>query len=141
MRRTDTRPLSGERLSIPPGVGNGGEGCESSSANAQHHGGEGRESFPANAQHHETTAAPSATSSNMIADLANALRQVLQMTIEGGPTAPAGTYESRPIEIRQKMKCLLGLESLRAGKELHQLSVFSEVMFFPGSRLKGRWTY
>ena len=80
-------------MSTPPGgLGNGGEGRESSFANAQHNGGEGRESFPANSQHHETTAAPSATSSNMIADLANALRQVLQMTNEGGPTAPtAGT--------------------------------------------------
>ena len=42
----------------------------------------------------------------MIADLANALRQVLKMTNEGRPTAPTGTYESRPIEIRQKNKML-----------------------------------
>ena len=136
MSRTATRPSSGERLSTSPGgVGNGGEGCESSSANAQHYRGEGRESFPANAQHHE--AAPSGTSSNMTADPANTLRQVLQMTNEGGPTAPTGTYEFRPIEIRQKNECLLCLEILREGKVLHQLSVFSEVMFFPGSRLKG----
>ena len=86
MRITDTRPSSGERLSTPPGgVGNGGEGCESSFANAQHH-----------------KAAPSATSSNTIADLSNALSQVLQMTNEAGPTAPIGTYESRPIELRRK---------------------------------------
>ena len=69
----------------------------------------------------------------MIADLANALRQVLQMTNEGGGTAPTGTYESRTIGIcRQKMKCLLGLESLRAGKVLHQLSVFSRFCSFLG---------
>ena len=142
MRRTDTRPSSGERLCTPPGgVGNGGEGCESSSANVQHHGGERRESFPANAQHHETTAAPSATSSNMIADLGNALRQVLQMTNEGGPTTPTGTYESRPIEINQKSDMLAWSGKFESGQSLHQLSVVSEVLFFPGSRLKGWWTY
>ena len=132
MRRTDTRPSSGERLSTPPGGGgNGGEGRESSSANAQHHGGDGRESFPANEQHHETTAAaaPSATSSNMIADLANALRQVLQMTNAGGPTAPtADTYESRPIEIRQKNEMLVWSGKVESGQ-----SVGSAFRVFRGS--------
>ena len=43
----------------------------------------------------------------MIADLANALRQVLQMTNEWEPTAPTGgAYDSRPIEIRQKNEML-----------------------------------
>ena len=46
------------------------------------------------------------------------------MANEGGPTAATGTYTSRPIEIRQKMKCLLGLESLRAGKVLYLLCDF-----------------
>ena len=97
MRRTDTRPSSGERLSTLSGeVSNGEEECESSSANAQYYEEEGRESFPDNAQHHETAPGPSATSSNTIGDLGNALRQVLQMTNEGGPTAPTGTYESDP---------------------------------------------
>ena len=117
MRRTDTKTSLGERLSTPPGgVGNEGEGCESSSANAQHHGGEGRESFPANALHHE--AAPSATSSNMIADLADALRQVLQMTNEGGPTAPTGTYESRPIENRPKNERLAWSGKFESGQSV-----------------------
>ena len=138
MRRTDTRPLSGERLSIPPGVGNGGEGCESSSANAQHHGGEGREFFPANAQHNETTAAPSAASSNMIADLVNALRQSLQMINEGGPTAPtAGTYESRPIEIRQKNEMLAWSGKLESGQSVGSAFGVFRGSVIPGSRLKG----
>ena len=120
MRRPDTRPSWGERLSTSPGgVGNGGEVRESSSANAQHHGGKGRESFPANAQHHETTAALSATSSIMIAELANALRQVLQMTNEGGPTAPtAGTYASSPIKIRQKKEMLAWSGKVESGKRV-----------------------
>ena len=134
MRRTDTRPSSGERLSAPPGgVGNGGEGRESSSANAQQHGGNGREFFPVNEQHHETTAAaaPSETSSNMIADLANALRQVLQMTNEGGPTAPtAETYESRPIEIRQKNEMFAWSGKFESGQ-----SVGSAFRVFRGSVL------
>ena len=119
-------------MSTPPGgVGNGRDGRESSSANAQHHGGEGRESFPANAQHHDTTAASSETSSNMIADLANALRQVLQMTNEGGPTArTAGTYESRPVEIRQEKKMLAWSGKFESGQ-----SVGSAFRVFRGSGL------
>ena len=120
---------SGGRLNTPPGgVGNGGEGCEYSSTNAQHHGGEGRESFFANVQHNE--AAPSATSSNMIADLANVLPQVLQMTNDGRPTAPRGTYESRPIEIRQKDEMLAWSGWFESGQ-----SVASAFRVFRGSVL------
>ena len=69
MRRTDTRPSSGERPDTPPGgEGNGGEGREPFSANAQHGG--------------------AAASSNAIAELANALQQVLRMINEGGAAAP-----------------------------------------------------
>ena len=69
MRRTESRPSSGERSDTPPGgKGNGGEGRESFSANAQHGG--------------------AAASSNAVADLANALLQALQMAHEGGPIAP-----------------------------------------------------
>ena len=100
----------------------------------KHHGGEGRESFPANAQHHETASAPPATSSNMIADLANALRHELQMNNEGGPTTPRGTYESRPGEIRQKNEMLAWSGKFESE---HQLSVLFEILFSPGSRLKG----
>ena len=116
MRRTESRPSSGERSDTPPGgEGNGGEGRESFSANAQHGG--------------------AAASSNAIADLANALRQALQINNQGGPTGHTGTYTSRTIEIRQKIE-MLGLECLRAGKVLHLLSEFFEVLFFPGFRLK-----
>ena len=112
MKRTASRPTSGERSHTPPG-------------------GEGRESFSANAQH------DGAASSNMVADLANALRQVLQMTNEGGPTAPTGTYASRPIEIRQKVEMLAWTGTFESGQVLHLLSEFFEVLFFPGFRLKG----
>ena len=78
----------------------------------------------ANAQHDE------AASSNMIADLANALRQVLQMTNEGGPTAPAGTYASRPIEIRQKVEMLAWSGKFESGQ-----SVVSAFRVFRGSVL------
>ena len=37
----------------------------------------------------------------------------------------------------RKLKCLLGLESLRAGKVLYLLSEFFEVLLFPGFWLKG----
>ena len=69
MRRTETRPTSGERSHTPPGAeGNGGEGRESFSANAQLGG--------------------AAASSNAIAELANALQQVPRMMNEGGAAAP-----------------------------------------------------
>ena len=117
MRRTVSRPTPGERSQTPPGgEGNGGEGRESFSANAQHDG---------------------AASSNMVADLVNALRQVLQMTNERGPTAPTGTYASRPIEIRQKVEMLAWTGTFESGQVLHLLSEFFEVLFFPGFRLKG----
>ena len=83
MRRIDSRPPWGERSQTPPG----GEGRESFSADA-HKDGEGT------------------ASSNVVADLANVLRQALQMANEGGPTAPTGTSTSRPIEIRQKVETL-----------------------------------
>ena len=68
MRRTDTRPPSGVRSQTPPGrEGNGGEGRESFSANAQHDG---------------------AASSNVVAEFANVFWQSLQMAHEGGPIAP-----------------------------------------------------
>ena len=74
----------------------------------------------------------------MVADLANPLRQVLQMTNEGGPTAPTGTYASRSIEIRQKVEMLAWSgKSLRAGKVLYLISEFFKVLFFPGFWLKG----
>ena len=73
----------------------------------------------------------------MIADLANALRQVLQMTNEGGPTTPTSTYASRPIEIRQKVEMLAWTGTFESGQVLHLLSEFFEVLFFPGFRLKG----
>ena len=110
MRRTDLRPTSGERSQTPP-VGEG-------------HGGEGRESFSANAQH------DGAASSNMVADLANPLRQVLQMTNEGGPTAPTGTYASRSIEIRQKVEMLAWSGKFESGQ-----SVVSDFRVFQGSVL------
>ena len=69
MRRTDTRPSSGERSDTPPGgEGNGGEGRESFSANAQHGG--------------------AAASSNAVVEFANAFWQALQMAHEGEPIAP-----------------------------------------------------
>ena len=87
MRRNETRPTSGERSQTPPGAeGNGGEGRESFSADAQHGG--------------------AAASSNAIAELTNAFLQALRMNNEGGAAAPTGTYASRPIEIRQKVEML-----------------------------------
>ena len=66
MRRTDTRPPSGVRSQTPPGrEGNGGEGCESFSANS-HHDGAG------------------VASSNAVAEFANVLWQALQMANEEG---------------------------------------------------------
>ena len=115
-RRTETRPSSGERLrTAHGGVGNGREGCESSSANAQHH---------------KITAAQSAASSNMIVDLANALRQVLLMTNKGGPIAPTGTYESRPIQIPHKNEMLAWSGTFESGQ-----SVASAFRVFQGSVL------
>ena len=65
----------------------------------------------------------------MIADLANTFRQVLQMTNEGGATAPTGTYESRPIEIRQKMLAWSGKiesgQSVASAFRVFRASVFS----------------
>ena len=69
MGRTETRPTSGEKSHTPPGAeGNGGEGRDSFSADAQHGG--------------------AAASSNAFAELANALQQVLRMINEGGAAAP-----------------------------------------------------
>ena len=73
----------------------------------------------------------------MVADLANVLRQALQMANEGGPTAPTGTSTNRPIEIRQKVEMLAWSGKLRAGKVLYLLSEFFEVLFFSGFWLKG----
>ena len=68
MRRTESRPTSGKKSQTPPGgEGNGGEGRESFSANAQHDGG---------------------ASSNAVAEFANVFWQALQMAHEGGPIAP-----------------------------------------------------
>ena len=100
MRRTDTRPPSEERSQTPPG----GEG----------NGGEGRESFSANAQQDGAGTA----SSNVVADLANVPRQALQMANEGGPTAPTGTYTSRPIEIRQKVEMLAWSGKFESGQSV-----------------------
>ena len=73
MRRNETRPTSGERSQTPPGAeGNGGEGRESFSADAQHGG--------------------AAVSSNATAELANALQQALRMINEGGAAAQARTH-------------------------------------------------
>ena len=117
MRRTGSRPSSGERSHTPPsGESNGGEGRESFSANAQHDG---------------------AASSNMIADLANALRQALQMTNEGRPTAPTGTYASRPIEIRQKVEMRAWTGTFESGQSVVSAFRVLEILFFPGFRLKG----
>ena len=107
MRRTGSRPSSGERSHTPPsGESNGGEGRESFSANAQHDG---------------------AASSNAIAYLANALWQALQMTNEGGPTGSTGTYASRPIEIRQKVMPvpLVAMSSREAVRVLVEVAVMS----------------
>ena len=99
MRRTESRPSSEERSDTPPGGdGNGGEGRESFSANAQHGG--------------------AAASSNTIADFANALLQALQMTNEGGLTAPTGTYASRPIEIRQNVEMLAWTGKFERGQRV-----------------------
>ena len=100
MRRIDTRPLSGERSQTPPG----GEG----------NGGEGRESFSADA--HQDGAGTAL--SNVVADLANVLRQVLRMANEGGPTAPTGTSTSRPIEIRQKVEMLAWSGTFESGQSV-----------------------
>ena len=85
MKRIDTRTPSGQRSQTPPG----GEGNH----------GEGRESF--SADEHQDGAGTA--SSNVVADVANVLRQALRMAYEGGPTAPTGTSTSRPIDIRQKV--------------------------------------
>ena len=98
MRITESRPSSGERSDTPPGrEGNGGEGRESFLANAQHDG---------------------AASSNAIADLANALRQALQMNNEGGPTGPTGMYASRLREIRQKVEILAWTGKFESGQSV-----------------------
>ena len=66
--RTESRPSSGVRSQTPPGrEGNGGEGRESISANAQHDG---------------------AALSNAVAEFANAFWQAPQMAHEGGPITP-----------------------------------------------------
>ena len=66
MRRTDTRPPSGERSQTPPdGEGNGGEGRESFSADTNRDG-------------------AGTASANVVADLANVLWQALRMANEGG---------------------------------------------------------
>ena len=99
MRRTESRPSSGERSDTPPGgEGNGGEGRESFSANAQHGG--------------------AAASSNAIADLANALRQALQINNEGGTTVPPGMYASRLREIRQKVEILAWTGKFESGQSV-----------------------
>ena len=54
----------------------------------------------------------------MIADLANALRQVLQMTNEGGPTAPTGKYESRSIENSPKNEMLAWSGKVESGQSV-----------------------
>ena len=69
-------------------------------------------------------------SSNVVADLANVLRQALQMANEGGPTAPTGTYTSRPIEIRQKIEILAWSGKFERGQ-----SVVSAFRVFRGSVL------
>ena len=99
MRRNETRPTSGERSHTPPGAeGNGGEGRESFSADAQHGG--------------------AAASSNATAELANALQQALRMINEGGAAAPTGTYTSRPIEIRQKVEMLAWAGTFERGQSV-----------------------
>ena len=116
MRRTDSRPTSGERSQTPPGgEGNGGEGRESSSADA-HQGGAGT------------------ASSNVVADLANVLRQTLRMANEGGPTAPTGTSTSRSTEIRQKVEMLAWSGKFESGK-----SVVSAFRVFRGSVISWVW--
>ena len=103
MRRTETRPTSGERSHTPPGAeGNGGEGRESFSADAQHGG--------------------AAASSNATAELANALQQALRMINEGGAAAPTGTYTSRPIEIRQKVEMLAWTGKFERGQSVVSVS-------------------
>ena len=98
MRRTDSRPTSGERSQTPPG----GEG----------NGGEGRESFSANAQHDGAGTA----SSNVVAELAEVLRQALQMANERGPTIPTDLLR-------------------RAANELEHIDDFHEYADrFPGGR-------
>ena len=111
MRRNETRPTSGERSQTPPGAeGNGGEGRESFSADAQHGG--------------------AAASSNAIAELTNAFLQALRMNNEGGAAAPTGTYASRPIEIRQKVEMLAWTGNFERGQ-----SVVSAFRVFRGSVL------
>ena len=112
MRRTETRPTSGERSNTPPGAeGNGGEGRESFSADANRDG-------------------AGTASSNAIAEFANALQQALRMINEGGAAAPTGTYTSRPIEIRQKVEMLAWTGNFERGQ-----SVVSAFRVFRGSVL------
>ena len=110
MRIIHTRPPSGDRSQTPPGGGGNG--------------GEGRESFSADA--HQDGAGTA--SSNVVADLANVLRQALRMANEGGPTAPTGTSTSRPIEIRQKVEMLAWSGKFESGQ-----SVISAFRVFRGS--------
>ena len=112
MRRTDTRSPSGERSHTPPG----GEG----------NGREGRESFSADA--HQDGAGTA--SSNVVADLADVLRQALRMANEGGSTAPTGTSTSRSTEIRQKVEMLAWSGKFESGQ-----SVVSSFRVFRGSVL------
>ena len=98
MRRTDSRPTSGERSQTPPG--------------GEVNGGEGRESFSANAQHDGAGTA----SSNVVAELAEVLRQALQMANERGPTIPTDLLR-------------------RAANELEHIDDFHEYADrFPGGR-------
>ena len=111
MRTIDTRPPLGERSqTLPGGEGNGGEGRESFSADANRDG-------------------AGTTSSNVVADLVF-LRDTLRMANEGGATAPTGTYPYRPTEIRQKVEMLAWSEKFESGQ-----SVVSAFRLFRGSVL------
>ena len=81
---------------------------------AESNGGEGRESFSADANRDGAGTA----SCNAIAEIANALQQVLRMTNEGGTAAPTGTYTSRPIEIRQKVEMLAWTGNFERGQSV-----------------------